>query len=92
VAPITGVPSGVIGRRPDQKLAPPGRRRPETGCRPSAPACAPAHSAAVVEAGDLGHAADPDAVAQPGDGHLVGLVQQGRDRRAAASTIGAVIE
>ncbi|MNX75849.1 hypothetical protein D3C86_1073380 [compost metagenome] len=35
----------------------------------------------VVVARDLGHAADADAVAQTGDGHLVALVHDGRDGR-----------
>ena len=47
----------------------------------------------VAEAGDLGHAADADAVAEPGDGDLVGLVHDGRDRAPRlSSTIGTVIE
>ena len=34
-----------------------------------------------VETGDLGHAADADAVVEAGDGDLVGLVEDGRGRR-----------
>jgi hypothetical protein len=79
-----GVPSGVIGRSPHQKLA--------CDWSPEPPNRSSTEFVSVAwrfgfrlrsKAGDFRHAADADAVAQTGDRDLVGFVHHGRDRGAA---------
>ena len=93
VGPITGGPSGVIGRSPHQKLAL--RHVAAVGVEVGDHMLqrrAPGRSQLRVVAVELGHAADPDPVAEPGDRDLVGLVHDRRSGAPAGSVIGTVIE
>ena len=78
---MIGVPSGVIGRKPVQKVARRGRRRAETGRLTDISSVARGRSGWSV-APTLGGAADADAVAQAGDRDLVGFIHHRGLRRA----------
>jgi hypothetical protein len=82
VGPITGVPSGVIGRRPDQKEALATSPAGEEIGHGMLERLSPGEAEIVGVAGNLRHAADTDAVAETGDGDLVGLVHDSRFRCA----------
>ncbi len=79
---MIGVESGVIGRRPVPELGTPDvAAAGEEIADHVLERLAPARVEAQVEAGELGHAADADAVVEAGHRHLVGLVEHGEHRR-----------
>ncbi len=76
VRPTTGVPSGVIGRRPVQNVAcstwpPRGNRSRTTISRVSRRGC----SSVLLKPTISRHAADPNALIEAGDGDFVSLIK-----------------
>ncbi len=83
VRPTTGVPSGVIGRRPVQNVAcstwpPRGNRSRTTISRVSRRGC----SSALLKPDDLGHAADANALIEAGNSDFVCFIKDSGNRRA----------